>query len=133
MIRKGFFMRMGIGVLLLFFALGFGGISQAAPKTIKVSSVLPLTGHFSGLGVPLACAYKLIVRKVNAQGGIYVKKYGKKIPVEFKVLDDESIGEKTQTQLEVANSWGAVANLGGLGCSSFELGTPICAKNKMHG
>ena len=55
----------------------------------------------------------------------------RRCPIELRVLDDESSGQKTQTQLEAANSWGAVANFGGLGCSSFEMGTPICQKNKM--
>jgi len=131
MMMRSCFVRLGIGLLSLVFVIGFGGISQAAPKSIKISTVVPLTGPFSSTGVPLKMAYELIVDKVNKEGGIYVKKYGKKLPVELKVLDDESVGQKTQTQLETANSWGAVANLGGLGCSSFELGTPICAKNKM--
>ncbi len=103
----------------------------AAPKSIKVSTVVPLTGPFSSMGIPLKIAYEIIIEKINSEGGIYVKKYGKKLPVELRVLDDESVGQKTQTQLENANSWGAVANLGGLGCTSFELGTPICAKNKI--
>jgi branched-chain amino acid transport system substrate-binding protein len=122
---------LGIGLLLLVFVIGFGGISQAAPKSIKISSVIPLTGHFSSTGVPLKMAYEVIVDEVNKKGGIYVKKYKKKLPVELRILDDESVGQKTQTQLETVNSWGAVANLGGLGCASFELGTPICAKNKI--
>ena len=131
MTKKDFAMRMAIVFLVLAWVIGFGGISQAAPESIKISAVIPLTGPFSSTGVPLGLAYEIIADKVNKEGGIYVKKYGKKLPVELKILDDESKGEKTQTQLEVGNSWGAVANLGGLGCSSFELGTPICAKNKL--
>lgn len=103
----------------------------AAPKSIKVSGVLSLTGKMSGQGVQLKKAYEILVEKINADGGVYVKKYGKKLPIDFKILDDESDGQKTQTQLEYANSWGAVANLGGLGCGSFELGTPICQLHKM--
>lgn len=105
--------------------------SFAAPKTIKISSVLSLTGPMSAMGMQIRPSYEIFANQVNAEGGIYVKEYGKKIPVELRVLDDESDGLKTQTQLEVANSWGAVANLGGLGCASFEMGTPICMKNKM--
>ena len=111
--------------------VGIGNISQAAPKSIKVSAVISMTGPMAGNGIQLHEAYQIIADKINAEGGIYLKKYGKKLPIEYRLLDDESNGQKTQTQLEVANSWGAVANLGGLGCSSFELGTPICQKNKM--
>lgn len=121
----------GCCLLVLLVTMCLGNVSQAAPKSIKISSVIPLTGGFSSLGIPLNIAYEIITEEVNSEGGIFVKKYGKKLPVELKVLDDESKGQRTQAQLEYANSWGAVANLGGLGCSSFEMGTPICAKNKM--
>lgn len=113
------------------FVLSLGGISQAAPKTIKVSAVVSETGNMAGNAMQCKTAYDIYVDKLNAEGGVYVKKYGKKLPIELRVLDDESNGQKTQTQLEVANSWGAVANLGGIGCSSFEMGTPIAQKNKM--
>ncbi len=131
MARKASPIRVGIVLLLIVGVIGFGSISQAAPESIKVSSVVPLTGHFSSTGAPLKIAYELIAKKINDDGGIYIKEYGKKLPIELKILDDESDGQKTQSQLEFANSWGSVANLGGLGCASFELGTPICAKNKL--
>ncbi len=115
----------------IWFVLGLETAAQSPPKTIKVSAVLSLTGGMADQGVQLKQAYEILVEKINGSGGVYVKEYGKKIPIELKILDDESSGQKTQTQLEVANSWGAVTNLGGLGCSSFEMGTPICQKNKM--
>ncbi|MFC1869210.1 hypothetical protein ACFL0H_13920, partial [Thermodesulfobacteriota bacterium] len=121
----------GCCFLALLLIISVGNISQAAPKSIKISGVISMTGKMAGNGIQLHETYEIITKKVNAEGGIYVKKYGKKLPVEYRMLDDESDGQKTQTQLEVANSWGALANLGGLGCASFELGTPICQKNKM--
>lgn len=129
--RNNLVIIIGSCMLALLLVLGTGIHAQAAPKSIKVSGVISLTGKMSGQGVQLKEAYEILVEKINAEGGVFVKKYGKKLPVEFRVLDDESDGQKTQTQLEVANSWGAVANLGGLGCGSFEMGTPICQKNKM--
>jgi branched-chain amino acid transport system substrate-binding protein len=129
--KKGLLAKAGVFFMVAAFVLSLGGISQAEPKSIKVSAVISMTGFMAGNGIQLHEAYEIITKKVNAQGGIYVKKYGKKLPVEYRMLDDESDGQKTQTQLEVANSWGAVANLGGLGCGSFELGTPIAQKNKM--
>ena len=130
--KKGNFPKIiGCCVAVLFFTLCVVGHSMAAPKAIKVSGVISVTGKMAGQGVQLDKAYEILVEKINAQGGVYVKEYGKKLPIEYRLLDDESNGQKTQTQLEVANSWGAVANLGGLGCASFELGTPICQKNGM--
>jgi len=121
----------GCCFLVFVLIMCLGNVAQAAPKEIKVATVVSLTGKMSGQGVQLKEAYEILVEKINNEGGVYVKKYDKKLPVELRIFDDESDGQKTQTQLEVANSWGAVANLGGLGCASFEMGTPICQKNKM--
>lgn len=129
--KRGMLMRLGVSLVVLLFVMSLGSISQAAPKSIKVSAVVSETGKMAGNALQAKAGYEIYLNKVNAEGGVYVKKYGKKIPIELRVLDDESSGQKTQTQLEVANSWGAVANLGGMGCSSFEMGTPICQKNKM--
>jgi branched-chain amino acid transport system substrate-binding protein len=47
----------------------------------------PLTAiEVSGFGP----VYKAWVAEVNADGGIYVDKYGKKLPVELKIYDDKS-------------------------------------------
>ena len=106
-------------------------ISMAEPKSIRVSGVISMTGPMAGNGIQLHEAYQILTDKINASGGLYIKEYDKKLPIEYRLFDDESKGTNTQTQLEAANSWGAVANLGGLGCGSFELGTPIAQKNKM--
>lgn len=74
-------------------------------------------------------AYVVWEQMVNEKGGIYVKEYDKKIPVELKVLDDETQALKTIFQLEALNEWGAVAYLGGMGCESFEIGTAVAMKN----
>jgi branched-chain amino acid transport system substrate-binding protein len=127
------YLHMALGLCFCLSGLAFGSAvdAQAAPETIKVSAVVSLTGPMSGLATQARDAYEIYVGKVNKEGGVFVKKYNKKIPIELKVYDDESTGLKTQSLLEAANSWGAVANLGGVGCSSFEMGTPIAAKNKM--
>jgi branched-chain amino acid transport system substrate-binding protein len=130
MLRKNLctvFVCFAVGVSLLV----FGANGNAAPDSIKVAGVLSETGNMAGNALQAKTAYEIYIKKVNAEGGVYVKEYGKKIPIEVRYLDDESSGQKTQTQLELANSWGAVANLGGIGCSSFEMGPPICQKNKM--
>ena len=131
--RKKWFIALCIFFLLSVFT-GIPSIlfaAEKAPETIKVSTVVSLTGGMAANGEQCRDGYEIYVNKINADGGVYVKEYGKKIPVELRILDDESDGLKTQTQLEVVNSWGAVANLGGLGCDSFEMGTPMAQKNKM--
>jgi branched-chain amino acid transport system substrate-binding protein len=129
--RKKLLRAGGVVLAVIFMVFCVVNVSMAAPKKIKVSGVISVTGPMAGQGTILNKAYEILVEKINNEGGIYVKKYGKKLLVDYRLLDDESKGQNTQTQLEVANSWGAVANLGGLGCGSFELGTPIAQKNKM--
>jgi branched-chain amino acid transport system substrate-binding protein len=106
-------------------------LSKSAPRSIKIGTVLSLSGKFAAFGENCKNAYEILTDKLNAEGGIYIKEFGKKIPVELRILDDESDGLKNIFQLEVANEWGAVANLGGIGCTSFEIGTAVCQKNQM--
>ena len=69
----------GCCLVALLLMLSFGGMSQAAPKSIKVSAVISMTGKMAGNGIQLHEAYEIITKKINDEGGIYVKKYGKKI------------------------------------------------------
>jgi len=131
MAKKRLIIMMSVCLCSVWLLLGLQAAAQAAPKSIKVSAVVSETGKFAALANQAKNAYQIYVDKVNDEGGVYVKKYGKKMPIELRIYDDESDGVKTQAQLEAANTWGAVANLGGIGCMSFELGTPIAEKNKM--
>jgi branched-chain amino acid transport system substrate-binding protein len=65
------------------------------PKTIKVGAVVCLTGTNARYGQYYATAYKLAADEINKEGGIYIKEYGRKIPIELIILDDESDREKT--------------------------------------
>jgi branched-chain amino acid transport system substrate-binding protein len=124
-----------LGVVVVMMVWGFLFVCepgvQAAADEIKVSAVLSLTGKFAALAKQARDAYEIYTEKINNEGGIYVKELNKKLPINLRFYDDESNGMKTQAQLEAANSWGAVANLGGIGCTSFEMGTPIAQKNRM--
>ncbi len=69
--------------------------------TIVVGAARPISGTLSvyeenALGV----IYKMWAEEVNAEGGIYVAEYGKKMPVEMKVYDDQSDLEMCMTLLE---------------------------------
>jgi branched-chain amino acid transport system substrate-binding protein len=69
-----------------------GPKKELPPKDkIVIGQAASLSGMLSG-EYTYACApvYDLWVNDVNADGGIYVKEYGKKLPVELKVYDDKS-------------------------------------------
>ena len=72
---------------------------HAAPAKDKIviGQAISLSGPLAGAvqiaGGPI---YELWVEEVNKKGGIYVKEYGKKLPVELKRYDDKSdIGTMT--------------------------------------
>ena len=58
--KKDVFMGMAVAVIALVMVFGFGQPAQAAPKTIKVSGVISVTGPMAGQGeilqeIPTSC------------------------------------------------------------------------------
>src|SRR5262249_36757550 len=75
-------------------ALAGGASAQDAPKSIKVGYAISLSG-FQGPGAGLTTVpnYRLWVDDVNKRGGIMLKKFGKRIPLEVTEIDDASKNE----------------------------------------
>ena len=57
---------------------------------IVIGTHLPLTGVLAGVGQEQKWSYEEAVKDVNATGGIFVREYGKKLPVRLIIEDDES-------------------------------------------
>jgi branched-chain amino acid transport system substrate-binding protein len=93
--------------------------------------VIPLTGRYASLGEQVKNGYELGVETINKAGGVNVKEFGKKIPLELKVLDDESDPTKTVQRLEAHYSDGVVAYLGGAGSDLHAAAAAIAEKNKV--
>jgi branched-chain amino acid transport system substrate-binding protein len=75
-------------------------IAQAAPAKdkIRIGWVTSLSGPYAS-GVPgtYGMVYDLWIEEVNAKGGIYVKEYGKRLPIEVIKYDDKSdVGTMTK-------------------------------------
>lgn len=75
-----------------------------APASIKVGVLVSLTGYDAATGMPAKNGYELGVEKINQDGGVYVKEYGKKIPLELVVMDGESSAEKNVARAETLYS-----------------------------
>jgi len=59
--------------------------------TIVMGAARPLSGYNASFEeANFGPAYKVWVEDVNADGGIYVAEYGKKMPIELVVYDDQS-------------------------------------------
>jgi branched-chain amino acid transport system substrate-binding protein len=102
---------------------------DAAPETIKVGAVVPLTGRYAGGGAQVERGYKLAIEAINAEGGVYVEEYDTQIPLELVLLDDESDPSKTVSHLEALNEEDVVAYLGGFGSDLHAAAAAIAEKN----
>ena len=78
-------------ITAVFLAGGAGLVSAADKDKIVIGQAISLSGPLAG-GVAISGGkiYELWVEEVNKEGGIYVKEYGKKLPVELKRYDDTS-------------------------------------------
>ena len=99
----------GILVALLAGGLIAEGTSQPAfaadvPKTIKIGAVINLTGPDAASGIPAKLGCDLAVDEINKAGGVMVKAYGKKIPLELLALDMETNPEKAIARAEALNA-----------------------------
>jgi branched-chain amino acid transport system substrate-binding protein len=82
-------------------ALSSGGIAQSpAPQTIPVGALCSLSGFDSVLGHQAKTGYEIASEDINRTGGIFVKEYGKKIPLEIIVQDTESSVTKAISRAE---------------------------------
>ena len=62
-----------------------------APKSIRIGYAISLSGpNAAGAGITVLANYKLWVKEVNAAGGIMLKSYGKRVPIEVIEYDDHS-------------------------------------------
>jgi branched-chain amino acid transport system substrate-binding protein len=103
-------------------ALGGGLHAQEAPKSIKIGYVTSLSGPQSaGAMLTTVPNYRLWVDDVNKAGGLMLKKYGKRIPIEVTEIDDRSNNEDMVRLVErlmtvdkvdvVLSPWGTGPNL----------------------
>ena len=75
-------------------------IAKKEKNEILIGTNLPLTGILAGAGIEQKWAYETAVADINKAGGIYVKEYGKKLPVRLIVADDESDPGKAAAGVE---------------------------------
>ncbi len=78
----------------------FYGLTFSEPKTIKLGCVISLTGPMSIGGSWIKQGYDIAVKHINEEGGVFVKEFNKKIPLEIIYLDNESNPRKTAERME---------------------------------
>jgi branched-chain amino acid transport system substrate-binding protein len=88
------------GVVALLVAFSVSAMAEEEVKEIRIGSVSSITGMFGGFGEGGSWGLTQAFKDVNKLGGIYVKKYGKRIPVKHILLDCESDPVKAGTLAE---------------------------------
>jgi branched-chain amino acid transport system substrate-binding protein len=89
-------MRKGcrLAEILVFAALVFfvaaPALAAAPPKAIKIGITAPLTGPAAEAGVALKQGFILAMEEWNAKGGVMLKNFNQKIPVEVIIEDCQS-------------------------------------------
>jgi branched-chain amino acid transport system substrate-binding protein len=101
MCHKSYFFRL-ITILLLLTAsqMNFRNADAQEKKEILIGANLSLTGPLAMDGAEQKWAYEQAVADINKTGGIFVKEYGKKLPVKLVTIDDESDGGKAAAAVE---------------------------------
>ena len=61
-----------------------------APSEIKIGTLYASSGRYASISMPVHSAIKLWVDQKNAEGGVYVKAFDKKIPIKLVAYDDQS-------------------------------------------
>jgi branched-chain amino acid transport system substrate-binding protein len=74
-------------------SLGLMSIAASAaeaPAEIKLGTLYASSGRYASISMPVHDGLKLWLEQKNAEGGVFVKAYNKKIPVKLVAYDDQS-------------------------------------------
>src|SRR6202790_2420 len=61
-----------------------------APKEIALGTLYASSGRFASISMPVHYGLKLWIEQKNAEGGVFVKAFNKKIPLKLIAYDDQS-------------------------------------------
>jgi branched-chain amino acid transport system substrate-binding protein len=91
-----------VAVLVAGLLIVAGGCSKPAAQSEKqqaagqsrdyilIGEVVPLTGFLAAFGEGTPTVENKLIDQINQNGGIYIKEYGKKVPIKLTVADSQS-------------------------------------------
>jgi branched-chain amino acid transport system substrate-binding protein len=116
-------------VLMQIHATGAIAAPQA-PQTIPIGAIVSLSGFDSNLGGQAKAGYELAAEEINRTGGVFVKEFNKKIPLEVIVQDMESNPTKAVSRMEYLYTSKKI--VGYVGTTFIATGgTGVAEKNKI--
>jgi len=103
--------------------------ASPTPQTIPVGACISMSGPYSNLGGQAKAGYEIATEDINRTGGIFIKEYGKKIPLEIIIQDTESVPMKAVSSMEwLYTSKKVVAYIGE---GNMVNGQAVAEKNKI--
>src|SRR5262245_47779445 len=86
--------RVALAAAVAAVSMAWSALAADPPKSIRIGYAVSLSGvNAQGAAVTTLPAYKLWVDDVNKKGGIQVKEFNKRIPIEVTEYDDTSNAE----------------------------------------
>jgi branched-chain amino acid transport system substrate-binding protein len=82
--------RLSMFAVLLASATAAGAQATDAPAEIKIGTLYASSGRYASISMPVHYGLKLWIDLKNAEGGVYVKAFDKKIPLKLVAYDDQS-------------------------------------------
>lgn len=86
--------------LLMVCLISFNEVSAAEKKEILVGAINSMTGVNVMTGEQQKWAYEQAVADINKEGGVFVKEFGKKLPIKLVFADDKSIPAEGAAAME---------------------------------
>ncbi|MDR3464623.1 MAG: amino acid ABC transporter substrate-binding protein [Xanthobacteraceae bacterium] len=71
-------------------ALVASATAADAPSEIKIGTLFASSGRYASISMPVHSGLKLWVDAKNADGGVYVKAFDRKLPIKLVAYDDQS-------------------------------------------
>jgi branched-chain amino acid transport system substrate-binding protein len=105
-VKRIFFILLAVMLALSVGLIGCAGEQEEeeeeeeAPEYILIGDTVSYTGPYAIFGGVASWGTEAAVEDINAEGGIYVAEYGKKIPVQWITVDCESDVNKVATLTE---------------------------------
>lgn len=97
---KKIFKWCGLSIFILALCMLNSGSASGEKGEILIGAPLSLTGILAMDGEEQHWAYEEAVKDINKDGGIFVREYGKKLPVRLVIADDESTPGKAAAAME---------------------------------
>jgi branched-chain amino acid transport system substrate-binding protein len=82
--------RLSIFAALVVSAATTAAQAADAPAEIKLGTLYASSGRYASISMPVHYGLKLWIDQKNAEGGVHVKAFDKKIPLQLVAYDDQS-------------------------------------------